>query len=415
MRDIARHIATPSRRALLRGAALFALGGPALAQENGSFGAFLTRMRARAAARGISDQTWARATAGLSPDDGIFDLQRRQPEFTENVWQYLARRVTDWRVTTGRARAQEHADLLQRIEQRYGVDRFAILSVWGNESSFGEVIANPRFMRPVLRSLATLAWGEPRRRAYWEQEFLNALVLVERGWITPERMIGSWAGAMGHTQFMPEAWLNASVDFDGDGRRNLFEIPDALASTANFLSTRGRWQTGRPWMIEVRASEGFSAAAADNETVRSVAEWQRRGLSRADGRPFANTDWEARARFPMGTDGPGFLLFQNFRAFFAYNPSFNYALAVGHLADRIRGGGPFVQRFPGEQRALTLAETQEMQQLLTASGFDTGGTTGAVGDMTRRAIRAFQQARGMTPVDGWPSEAVLNRLRTGRA
>jgi lytic murein transglycosylase len=403
-----------TRRALLGsvlGLSTIAACGGASAQGSVSFATWIEAFRARARARGITDAVYDRVMRGMTPDTEIFDLQRRQPEFTETVWQYLNRRVSEWRIMRGRECAVQHAELLARIESRYGVDRFALLSIWGNESSFGAILDNPRIMRSVPRSLATLAWGDPRRRAYWEQELLNALVIVQRGWANPEQMVGSWAGAMGHTQFMPEAWLNASVDFNGDGRRNLFEIPDALASSAYFLKTRGRWQTGKPWGFEVRPPAGFNAALADGTQVRKVADWQRFGLTRPDREPFPAGDLEARARFPMGVEGPGFLLFQNFRAFLAYNPSFNYALAVGHLADRIRGKGPLVQAWPGQERQLSTDELSEMQQILVRLGHDTGGTDGRVGDMTRRAIRAFQERAGIAPADGWPTETVLRRLR----
>jgi lytic murein transglycosylase len=401
-----------SRRGAIAGAAAAIVGGTAARAQNGpSFSRWIESFRSRAHARGISDETYDRVTRGLQPDPEVLELQGRQAEFTESIWQYLNRRVSEWRITRGRELAEQHRDLLARIESRYGVDRFAVLSVWGNESSYGAIFENPRMMRSVPRSLATLAWGEARRRAYWEQEFLNALVIVQRGWATPEQMMGSWAGAMGHTQFMPEAWLNAAVDFNGDGRRNLFEIPDALASTASFLKTRGRWRTGQPWGYEVKASDSFVESLADNRTVRSLAAWRRLGLTRADGRPLPAEDLEGRVRFPLGTSGPGFVLFQNFRAFLAYNPSFNYALAVGHLADRVRGEGPFVQTWPGQERPLSTEELAEMQRILTRIGHDTGGTDGRVGDMTRRAVRAFQQGAGMAPADGWPSESVLRRLR----
>jgi lytic murein transglycosylase len=396
-----------SRRAVLAGLMACAVGGEAKADD---FPAFLARFKARAIARGVSEATYARVIAGLTPDPEVLELSQRQAEFSESTWQYLSRRVSDWRITTGREKIREHADVLARIEQRYGVDRYAVVSVWGNETSYGEIFRNPRYTRPVLRSLATLAWREPRRRSYWEQEFANALVIVERGWARPEQMTGSWAGAMGHTQFMPEAWLNASADFDGDGRRNLFEVPDALASTANFLKTRGRWQTGRPWGYEVRVPESVSGAQTNGAVVKSLSRWAAAGVRRADGQPLTGAD-DARLRLPAGHEGPGFLTMQNFRAFMAYNPSFNYALSVAHLADRLRGDGPFRTPWPGAERQLTLAEVQELQQRLTARGLDTGGTTGAVGDMTRRAVRDFQQRAGMTPADGWPSERVLQRLR----
>jgi membrane-bound lytic murein transglycosylase B len=404
-----RTVARPTRRAVLGAGLALTLASP-VAAETG-FPAFIERFRARARARGVSDATYARVTSGLQPDPEVLQLSQRQAEFTESTWQYLSRRVNEWRITTGRQRLEQHRALLQAIEARYGVDRFTIVSVWGNESAYGEIFANPRVVRSTLRSLATLAWSEPRRRAYWEQEFANALLIVERGWSTPERMIGSWAGAMGHTQFMPEAWLSVAVDFDGDGRRDLYGVPDALASTAQFLKTRGRWQTGQPWGYEVSAAPSVALDRIDERRARPVRDWQRSGITRVDGRPFPDEGAEARVRFPAGRGGPGFLMFQNFRAALAYNPSFNYALAVHHLADRIRGQGPFVTPFAGASRELSLEELGEMQRRLTALGFDTGGADGRVGDMTRRAVRAFQERAGMRPADGWPSEQVLNRLR----
>jgi lytic murein transglycosylase len=398
------------RGALAAGAgAAIALATPARAQ-GGDLSAFLERFKARARARGVSDATYARATAGLTMDPEVLELQRRQAEFTDQLWQYLNRRVSEWRITTGRQRLAEHAALLDRIEAQYRVDKHTVVSVWGNESSYGEVLSNPRVMRPVLRSLATLAAGEPRRRGYWETEFANALLIVERGWAQPAEMVGSWAGAMGHTQFMPEAWLSVAVDFDGDGRRNLFRIPDALASTAQFLRTRGRWEPGKPWGYEVKAAPGFDVAV-DARRSRTLGEWKRAGVTRADGREFANESWAATLRFPAGRQGPGFALMQNFRAALAYNPSFSYALAVHHLADRLRGQGPFVTPWANAERQLSTEELSEMQRRLTAAGFDTGGTDGRVGDMTRRAVRDFQQRNRMTPADGWPNERVLARLR----
>jgi membrane-bound lytic murein transglycosylase B len=284
------------------------------------------------------------------------------------------------------------------------------MSVWGNESSFGEVLTNNRVMRNVFRSLATLGWGEPRRKSYWEGELLNALTIVERGWADPREMVGSWAGAMGHTQFMPEAWLRIAVDFDGDGRRNLFRVPDALASTARFLRERGRWQTGQPWGFEVAPTPGFDANLADGTTARSLSRWASLGLARADGGSLAG-EAEARVRFPAGVAGPGFLTLQNFRAFMAYNPSFLYALAVGHLADRIRGAGPFIRPWPGMERPLSTEDMAEIQRRLTAAGFDTGGTDGRVGDMTRRAVRGFQERNGMAQTDGFPDSLFLDRIR----
>ncbi len=223
--------------AALGGIAAFTAGNSALAQSaRFTFHQWVENFRARARARGISDATYNRVMGSIKPDTSVYALDRDQPEFNEQVWQYLNRRVSDWRIITGKQRAQEYASLLERVEREYGVDRYIMLGLWGMESAFGDVVLNPKHMRPVLPALAALAWGEPRRRSYWEQELLNALVIVERGWAEPKDMIGSWAGAMGHTQWMPEVWLNMGVDFNGDGRISPYGPPDdALAGTARYI------------------------------------------------------------------------------------------------------------------------------------------------------------------------------------
>jgi lytic murein transglycosylase len=347
--------------------------------------------------------------SGIKPDTAVYTLVARQDEFTEELWQYLNRRVSDLRIRIGRERAQQYAPLLGRIEQDYGVDRFLLLSLWGNESSYGDVIDNPKYMRPVIPALAALAYGEPRRRAYWEQELINALKIVDRGWATPQDMIGSWAGAMGHTQWMPEVWLNMGVDYDHDGRINPYGKPDdALAGTARFLLERGHYRRGESWGCEVKLP---GARGADSRT-RTYQQWQELGVVRADGKPFVRPQDRVHLTVPV-RGGPAFLIGQNFAAVKSYNPAFSYALAVCYLADRIRGDGPFVQPFPGGERVPTVEEVQEMQRRLTAAGFDTGGADGRVGRDTMQAVRAYQRKVGMEPADGYPGLKVLARLREG--
>jgi len=264
-------------------------------------------------------------------------------------------------------------------------------------------------MRPVIPSLAALAWGEPRRRSYWEQELLNALVIIERGWSTPEEMRGSWAGAMGHTQWMPEVWLHVGFDYDGDGRVSPFGRPDdALASTARYLVQRGKYRRGEHWGYEVR----LPPLGHVGEASRSFAAWRAAGVARADGQPFPQPNATARLWVPV-PGGPAFLLGPNFYAVRSYNPSMNYTLAIVHLGDRVMGAGPFVQQFPGAERALTLAEVQEVQQRLTALGFDTQGTDGRVGNATMLAVQNFQRKAGIEPADGYAGLKVLGRLRQG--
>jgi membrane-bound lytic murein transglycosylase B len=399
-----RHVLTA---AFSTAAMMAGFGLPSLAQSpRPPFAKWVEAFRPRARAHGISDATYEKVMGSIKPDTSVYALDSDQPEFHEEVWQYLNRRVSDWRIATGRERAREHGALLEKIETAYGVDRHILLALWGMESAFGDVVVNPKHMRPIFPALAALAWGEPRRRAYWEQELLNALLIVERGWAQPQAMIGSWAGAMGHTQWMPEVWLNMGVDFDGDGRVSPYGRPDdALAGTARFLVERGRYKRGAGWGCEVSVPQGQAAAG-----VGTIAHWQARGVRRADGKPLAELGEEARLWQPV-SEGPSFLLARNFDAVKSYNPANTYALAIVHLAGRIKGEGPFIKQFPGGERPLTLPEVQEVQQRLTALGFDTDGTDGRVGKDTMRAVRDFQRKVGLRPEDGYAGLKVLARLR----
>jgi lytic murein transglycosylase len=263
-------------------------------------------------------------------------------------------------------------------------------------------------MRPIFPALGALAWGEPRRRRYWEQELLNALVIVERGWGTPEEMRGSWAGAMGHTQWMPEVWLNMGMDYDRDGKVSPFGRPDdALASTARYLANRGKYRRGEHWGYEVQVPKGVKSGS------RSYEAWRKAGVTRADGQPFPQPNATAKLWVPE-PGGPSFLCGPNFYAVRSYNPSMNYTLAIVHLGDRIMGAPEVAPKFPGGERAPTLAEIQEIQRRLTATGFDTGGSDGRVGNDTMRAVVNFQRKIGMAPADGYVGVKLLARLREAR-
>jgi membrane-bound lytic murein transglycosylase B len=400
------------RRAFINGllAILAATTADALLAQSArmSFAQWVERLRARARARGVSEATYQRVMGAIKPDTEVFALERSQPEFREPMWQYINRRVSDWRIITGKARAVEHAALLERIENQYGVDRYLMLGLWGMESAFGDVATSRKHMRPVIPALAALAWGEPRRRSYWEQELLNALLIVERGWADEKDMIGSWAGAMGHTQWMPEVWLSMGVDGNGDGRISPFGPPDdAFAGTAKYLVKRGRYRGGEGWGYEVRLP-----AKTRSGGVRAIALWQKLGCTRANGQPFPRPSEQARVWQPVA-GGPVFLITQNFQAVRSYNPADSYVLATVHLADRIRGEGPLVQQFPGGERILTLAEVQEMQRLLSAQGFNPGGVDGRIGPETVAAVRGYQQKVGLKPADGYAGLKVLARLRQG--
>ncbi|MGA8889426.1 MAG: peptidoglycan-binding protein, partial [Pseudolabrys sp.] len=271
---------------------------------------------------------------------------------------------------------------------------------------------NPKYMRPVIPALAALASGEPRRRAYWEAELLNALIIVDRGWAQPSEMIGSWAGAMGHTQWMPEVWLHVGVDYDHDGRASPFGKPDdSFAGTARYLLERGNYRRGEAWGCEVTLPAG-RGRLADNRTMRSYAKWQELGVRRADGAPFAQPGDQVKLWLPVA-DGPAFLVGQNFRAVYSYNPSTSYTLALCHLGDRIRGDLPFRQQFPGGERVPTLDEVKEIQRRLNEHGFKTDGIDGRTGSDTIKAILAYQKKVGMEPADGYAGLKVLARLRQG--
>lgn len=346
--------------------------------------------------------------SGLRPDTTGLDAIHNQAEFNQQLWQYLNRACSDWKISAGKEKARKYAPLFSRIEKDFGVEPAFMLGVWGIESAFGDPVVEKNHMRPVIPSLATLAWAEPRRRAYWQQELINALEIVQRGWSTPQQMVGSWAGAMGHTQWMPEVWLHVGIDYNGDGKISPYGAPDdALGSTARFFVERGGYRRGEPWGHEVRMP-----VEKVRDKSRTYAAWQAMGVTRADGEPFPQPKATARHWIPVH-GGPSFLLGPNFFAAKSYNPSMNYALALVHLGDRCAGGAPLVQKFPGSEPAPTLAELQEIQLRLTALGFDTGGADGRIGSGTVLAVRNYQRKIGIRPADGYAGVGLLARLRQG--
>ncbi len=413
--DVIPSLSSPlSRRTLIGGAlsavSTLAFSATALANPPASFTHWVASFRAHALDRGVSPHTYDRVMVSVTPDTDVYALQRKQPEFTEQTWQYINRRCSDWRVITGKERARENTDLLAHIERDYGVDRYVLLGLWGMESSFGDVIDNPKYMRPVIPALAALAWGEPRRRRYWEAELINALKIIDRGWAQPSTMIGSWAGAMGHTQWMPEVWLHLGTDYDRDGRANPFGRPDdSLAGTARYLVERGKYRRGEAWGCEVTVPSG-AAHYADNRTMRAYETWAEHGVRRADGAAFVRPRDNVKLWIPVA-GGPAFLVGQNFRSVYSYNPSSNYTLALLHLGDLIRGDGPFRHQFPGGERVPTIDEVKEIQRRLNQRGFKTDGVDGRTGSDTVKAIGAFQRSVGMQPVDGYAGLKLLARLR----
>jgi membrane-bound lytic murein transglycosylase B len=369
------------------------------------FDACIERLWPDAARRGISRDSFVRHTAGLTPDLRIMDLLDSQPEFTKSFWDYLDVLVTDARIARGREMLAQHRDTFDAIEKTYGVDRHVIAAIWGIESNYGTAIGE----RPVIRSTATLACIG-RRQNYFRDEFLATLEILHRGDVRPEQLRGSWAGAFGQTQFMPTSFKRHAIDFDGDGRRDVVDsLADVLASTANSLKKDG-WAAGQSWGYEVVVPAGFNYLLADRSRALTIREWEQLGIRRPNGKPFPRTADRAYLLTPAGTQGPGFLMLQNFRVIMKYNPAEAYALAIGHLADRLRGGEPMVQGWPRHERVLTRAERFELQQLLAQRGFYAGEPDGRLGAKTRAAIRDFQVAAGQTP-DGFASSGVLDRLR----
>jgi len=286
-----------TRRNLLAGLAggAAALSALSAARAEIGFDQWVAQFRSKAVARGVSDETYTRVMPGVQPDMTGLNAIHNQPEFNQQLWQYLNRAASDWRTEAGKAKAKEYASLLARITRDFGVEPSFMLGVWGIESAFGDPLVEKNHSRPVIPSLATLAWAEPRRRAYWEGELINALTIIQRGWSTPEEMVGSWAGAMGHTQWMPEVWLHMGIDYDGDGKISPYGPPDdALATTARYFVERGNYRRGEHWGYEVRMKRPISGTAS-----RNYAKWQALGVVRADGEPFPQPNATARAWLPV--------------------------------------------------------------------------------------------------------------------
>ena len=304
---------------------------------------------------------------GVRPDTTGLEAIHNQPEFTQQLWQYLNRVTSEWKIAAGKEMARAYAPLFNRIEQDFGVEPSFMLGVWGIESAFGDPVVAKNHMRSVIPSLAALAWAEPHRRSYWEQELIDALTIIQNGWSTPHEMVGSWAGAMGHTQWMPEVWLHMGIDYNHDGKISPYGPPDdALATTARYFVERGNYRRGEHWGFEVHLPPRVHGNAA-----RTYAAWQKLGVTRADSGAFPQPNATARLWVPV-PGGPAFLTGPNFFAAKSYNPSMAYALGLVYLGDRCAGGEPFVQKFPGSEPTPTLAEIQEIQRRLTVLGFDTG-------------------------------------------
>ena len=381
-----------------------ALGLPAQAQ-NPEFASCLNSLRAPALAAGVHDATFTQHTRALLPDMGVIDKLNVQPEFSTPIWDYLSGLVDDERVADGQARLQRHATTLAQVQQRYGVDPATVVAVWGVESNYGQTFGK----YPLVQALGTLScFG--RRQAYFRGEFYSSLRILQAGHVAPERLVGSWAGAFGHTQFMPSTFERLAVDFDGDGRRDLMDnTDDALASTANFLAKAG-WRNGEPWGFEVRLPAGFNPAGEGRRAKRSMADWTSRGVRRVDGTALPADAGPAGLLAPAGPGGPAFLVLRNFDAIYSYNAAESYGLAIAHLSDRLRGAGPFTTAWPTDDPGLSRAQRRELQGLLVLRGHDIGEVDGMLGERSRVAIRAEQTRLGQA-VNGRGGMRLLQALR----
>ncbi|NNE52914.1 MAG: lytic murein transglycosylase [Sulfitobacter sp.] len=367
--------------------------------------AWVRDFRPRALAAGIDGGIFDRALAGVTYDADIIRKDRNQAEFTKTIWDYLDTAVSDLRIANGRAALSKWEGTLSAIEARYGVEKEIIVAIWGLESAYGTFRGNI----PVINALTTLAY-DARRTEFFENELLKALRILQEGDVRRANMRGSWAGASGHTQFMPSSFEAHAVDWTGDGKRDIWgEDPrDALASTAAYLKHFG-WTKGQPWGVEVRLPKEFDYLLADREVTRLPSEWAALGVVDLTGKPVLDHG-QASVLLPGGAEGAAFLIFGNFAVLEKYNTADAYVVGVGHLADRIRGSAPIEGVWPRRLRALTFDERVELQRRLTAAGFDTVKIDAKMGPLTIGAIRRFQRAQGVRP-DGFPSLSVLERLR----
>ena len=366
---------------------------------------WIAGFRGRAQAAGISDRTFQAAFANISYLQDSIERDRNQSEFVRPLADYMSTAVSDTRVTTGREQVRRYANVLAQIEARFDVEPQVVAAVWGMESNYGQ----RRGDTPLISTLATLAY-DGRRGQFFESQLIAALKILQNGDVSPSNMTGSWAGAMGHTQFIPTSYEAYAVDFTGDGRRDIWtdDPTDALASTAAYFRRYG-WSKGQPWGVEVRLPAGFDFSQTGRSVTRAPSDWARGGVVGIDGRAVPDYG-DATLSTPTGAGGPAFLLFRNYDVIGRYNNAEAYIIGVGHLSDRIRGLGPMQSAFPPNERRLRSAERTELQQRLTNAGFSTGGVDGRIGPNSRNAIRAYQRTVGLPP-DGHPSMELLERLR----
>jgi len=395
-------------RSLPISAALFVVAGfsqPLSAAESlPPFPQWLEGVRQEASAAGLSSDFLRSALAGVQPIKRVIELDRRQPEFTLTFWKYLDNAINPARIRRGQKMMATHKRQLQKTALKYGVQPRFIAAFWGLESNYGQYTG----VFPVLGAVATLA-HDKRRSGFFRAQLLAALTIMSRGDVDT-KVKGSWAGAMGNFQFIPTTYKGFAVDADGDGRRDLWNsFPDMFASAANYLLRSG-WQSGWTWGREVKLPQGFKLEISGLKIRKSLAHWQALGVRSIGGGNLPGGDVEASLILPAGYSGPAFLIYKNYRTILTWNRSILYAIAVGHLADRLVGGGPLKTKRPAREVALSRLDVKDMQRRLAALGFDGGGSDGVIGPMTRSAIKAYQK-QSLLPADGYPTMGLLERLR----
>lgn len=383
-------------------ALLGCLALPGLCSED--FSIWLEGVRQEARTKGISDATLHETLDGLQPIPRVLELDRRQPEFSQTFWHYLDARVTRGRIERGRMLMEKHAELLAGVAKKYKVQPRFLVAFWGLETNFGGYLGS----FPVIGSLATLA-HDPRRSDFFRAELLAALSIIDQKDIAAAEMYGSWAGAMGQPQFMPSTFVRFAVDADSDGRRDIWHsLPDVFASAANFLSRSG-WKGNRTWGREVRLPPGFDLDLAGLAVEKSLGAWQVLGVRKSNGTDLPAVSLNASLVLPAGHAGPAFLVYRNYRTILQWNRSDLYAIAVGHLADRLAGKGPLSAVRPATEQRLSRNQVEKIQELLNARGFDPGPVDGVIGSQTRQAIKQFQRTARL-PADGYPTPELLEVL-----
>lgn len=393
------------------GAAVMLLSAaPGGAAQDQPFETWRDGFTAELAADGVPATIIASMFDGVTPDERIIERDRSQPEFVRPVWVYLDSAVSPTRIANGRTAQTDHLDTLAAVEDRFGVDRHTLTAIWGLESAYGAIQGD----FDIVRALATLAW-EGRRRSFAESQLAAVARMIERGYATRENLTGSWAGAMGQTQFIPTTYLDRAVDFDGDGRRDIWANEgDALGSAANLLAREG-WRSGAPAVTSIRLPQGFDYETWNERRARAVSEWAAMGLTRRDGADWSGDDLMRSARLilPAGAAGPGFLTFHNFQVIRRYNNSTSYALGVAYLAQALADGEALPSDWPENDPPISRSQTRQLQEALLALGYDPGGVDGISGPNTRRALRAFQRDRGLRP-DGYTGEQAYAAVMAAR-